>query len=78
MDITIFAVIGLALAVIGVIMWAFRQGGKITEARIEKGRADAAEEQLEMGREADRIERDVDRLTEDELDAELGKWSRRR
>lgn len=77
---TAFALIAGGLIVAVLLFRAFRIGrdGARAAAAAEKaaGRAAAAEERLEMHREATDVEKRVSGLSDPDLDAELAKWSR--
>lgn len=77
---TVFALLagGLIVAVLVARAFALGRSGARSAAAAEKaaGRAAAAEERLEMHREATDVEKRVSGLSDPDLDAELAKWSR--
>ena len=77
---TIFALLAGGLIVAVLLFRAFRLGrdGARSAAAAEKaaGRAAAAEERLEMHREATDAEKRASGLSDADLDAGLAKWSR--
>lgn len=75
----LWAVLGIVVAIAGLVFWASRSGGDRASARAEAAkagaRAAAAEELLEMNREATAIEREVAGMADQKLDEELTRWS---
>lgn len=68
------ALTGLALTILGVVL--FRAGENKQKRKADKARIEALEDQIEMGREADEIENDVEAMNRDELEKEATKWSK--
>lgn len=69
--------IGIAIAgAIGVLWRVFVAGKKSERTKRQKAVIKSQSDQLEMHRDATKHERDVSKMTDDELEKEAAKWDR--
>ena len=74
---SLFAGLFAAVIAAGVMFFKGRAAGRDSErAKHDRAKVDALEDQLEMHREADAIERHVGEMNREQLEKEAGKWSR--